>query len=145
SSGAIQQLVITQIYPGLLDGLQPSLSFPDSTLHTADCGLLQRYWKGSGAGWSQDKRTAVEGFTPGTCGAWERSFVPTSLSGYARGCELDEKLVFHPVNNPKGARCAVADWRVDIYGRDPKTGYARRPDDNVGLQYGLKALNAGKI
>src|SRR6185436_14709860 len=31
SGGAIQQLLITQIYPGLLDGLQPSLSFPDST------------------------------------------------------------------------------------------------------------------
>ncbi|MGH9831403.1 MAG: DUF6351 family protein, partial [Blastocatellia bacterium] len=36
SGGAIQQLVITQIYPGLLDGLQPTLSFPDSSLHTAD-------------------------------------------------------------------------------------------------------------
>ena len=34
SGGAIQQLLITEIYPGLLDGLQPSASFPDSTMHT---------------------------------------------------------------------------------------------------------------
>ena len=32
SGGSIQQLVITQMYPGLLDGLQPSLSFPDSSM-----------------------------------------------------------------------------------------------------------------
>ena len=30
-------------------------------------------------------------------------------------------------------------------GRDRKTGFARRPIDNVGVQYGLAALNAGAI
>jgi hypothetical protein len=30
-------------------------------------------------------------------------------------------------------------------GKDPKTGFARRPLDNVGIQYGLGALNAGVI
>ena len=43
SGGSIQQMVITQMYPGLLDGLQPSLSFPDSTMNTADCGLLAEF------------------------------------------------------------------------------------------------------
>ncbi|MFL5295759.1 MAG: DUF6351 family protein [Phenylobacterium sp.] len=146
SGGAIQQLTITQMYPGLLDGLQPSLSFPDSTLHTADCGILQRYWRGGGKDWSQEKKTAVEGFTPGTCAAWERSFVPVSNSGNKPGCDLkDQSLVWDPKTNPKGARCALADWRANIYGRDPTTGYARKTEDNEGLQYGLDALNAGKI
>jgi hypothetical protein len=146
SGGAIQQLVITQMYPGLLDGLQPALSFPDSTLHTADCGVLMRFWRGAGKDWSQAKKTAVEGFTPGTCGAWERSFVPVSNSGNKPGCDLkDQSLVWDPKTNPKGARCALADWRVNQYGRDPKTGYARKTEDNEGLQYGLKALNAGVI
>jgi hypothetical protein len=147
SGGAIQQLTITQMYPGLLDGLEPSLSFPDSTLHTADCGILQRYWKSdAGKGWSQEKKTAVEGFTPGTCRAWEASFVPVSNSGNKPGCDLkDKSLVWDKETNPKGARCALADWRVNIYGRDPKTGYARKTEDNEGLQYGLKGLNAGKI
>ncbi|MGZ6047521.1 MAG: DUF6351 family protein [Phenylobacterium sp.] len=147
SGGAIQQLTITEIYPGLLDGLQPSLSFPDSTLHTADCGILQRYWKSdAGKGWSQEKKTAVEGFTPGTCGAWERSFVPVSMSGYKPGCDMkDQSKVWDPATNPKGARCALADWRVNEYGRDPATGYARTTEDNTGLQYDLKGLNAGAI
>ena len=44
SGGAIQQLVITQMYPGLLDGLMPSLTFPDSSLHTIDSILLTNLW-----------------------------------------------------------------------------------------------------
>jgi hypothetical protein len=32
-----------------------------------------------------------------------------------------------------------------VFGVDPKTGYARNPFDNVGIQYGLVALNAGTI
>lgn len=147
SGGAIQQLVITQIYPGLLDGLQPSLAYPDSSLHTADCGLLQNFWrKADPAVWTDAKKTAVEGFTKGTCAAWERSFVPVLTATNARGCALkDESQVYHPERNPKGVRCTVQEMRVNIYGRDPKTGFARKPQDNVGLQYGLAALNSGAI
>ena len=147
SGGAIQQLVITQIYPGLLDGLQPTLSFPDSSLHTADCGLLQNFWrKADPAVWTQAKRTAVEGFTPGTCAAWERSFVPVLTATNAKGCALnDASKIYDPVKNPKGARCTMQEMRANIYGRDPQTGFARKPQDNVGWQYGLAALNSGAL
>jgi Tannase-like family of unknown function (DUF6351) len=147
SGGAIQQLVITQIYPGLLDGLQPTLSFPDSTLHTADCGLLQTFWrKADPAVWTDAKKAAVEGFTKGTCAAWERSFVPVLMATNARGCALNDMTkVYDPVKNPKGARCAMQEMRANIYGRDPKTGFARKPQDNIGLQYGLSALQNGVI
>jgi len=147
SGGAIQQLVITQIYPGLLDGLQPSLSFPDSSLHTADCGLLQNFWrKADPAVWTDAKKTAVEGYTKGTCAAWERSFVPVLTATNARGCALtDASKVYDPVKNPKGVRCTMQEMRANIYGRDPRTGFARKPQDNIGLQYGLGALNSGAI
>lgn len=147
SGGAIQQMTITQMYPGLLDGLQPSASFPDSSMQTADCGLLQNFWKSSaGKTWSQEKKTAVEGLTPGTCAAWERSFVRTIQAGFAEGCSVSDKsLVYDPKKNPKGIRCTTQEMRVNIYGRDPKTGFARRPIDNVGIEYGLKALNAKTI
>jgi hypothetical protein len=74
--------------------------------------------------------------------AYGRLGVPTN----AGGCALaDKTLIFDPVTNPKGARCTTQDIRVNIYGRDPKTGWARRPTDNVGIQYGLAALNDGTI
>ncbi|MGH9836320.1 MAG: DUF6351 family protein [Blastocatellia bacterium] len=147
SGGAIQQLVITQIYPGLLDGLQPSASFPDSSLHTADCGLLQSFWrKTDPAVWTDAKKTAVEGYTKGTCAAWERSFVPGLTTTNARGCALnDASKIYDPVKNPKGARCTMQEMRANIYGRNPKTGFARKPQDNVGWQYGLASLNSGAI
>jgi Tannase-like family of unknown function (DUF6351) len=147
SGGAIQQLLITQMYPGLLDGLQPSLAFPDSTMHTSDCGVLQNYWrKADPKVWTAEKKMAVEGYTAGTCANWERTFVPVYTATNAAGCALNDKSkIYDPVNNPKGARCTVQDMRVNIYGRNPATGFARKPQDNVGLQYGLAALNSGAI
>ncbi|MDH3317895.1 MAG: DUF6351 family protein, partial [Gammaproteobacteria bacterium] len=53
--------------------------------------------------------------------------------------------IYDPVTNPMGVRCDVYDHTVNVYGRDPATGFARRPLDNVGIQYGLKALNDGVI
>jgi hypothetical protein len=47
-----------------------------------------------------------------------------------------------------GARATVYDHTVNVYGRIPGTpgkGFAQRPLDNVGVQYGLKALNDGVI
>lgn len=143
SGGAIQQMVIAQMYPGLLDGLQPSLSFPDSSMQTADCGLLQNFWRSrAGKGWTEAKKDAVAGYSSGTCGSWERSFVRTIQAGFAEGCAVSDKaLVYDPKKNRKGIRCTTQEMRVNIYGKDPKTGFARRPIDNVGIQYGLKALN----
>jgi hypothetical protein len=147
SGGAIQQLVITQMYPGLLDGLMPSLTFPDSSLHTMDSILLTNLWpKLDKAAWTQEKITAVEGFTPGTARAWNQAYGRLGVPTNAAGCALaDKTLIFDPVTNPKGARCTTQDIRVNIYGRDPKTGWARRPTDNVGIQYGLAAVNSGAI
>lgn len=146
SGGAIQQLLITEIYPGLLDGLQPSLSFPDSTMNTSDCGLLQNFWRKADEGvWTDDKKTSVEGYTKGTCAAWERTFVPVYTATNARGCAMnDASQIYDPVKNPTGARCTVQDMRVNIYGRN-ENGFARKPQDSVGLQYGLAALNSGTI
>jgi hypothetical protein len=147
SGGAIQQLLITEMYPGLLDGLQPSLSFPDSTMQTADSGLLQNFWKTADPNvWTEAKKTAVAGYTSGTTGAWERSFVPVAFAANAKGCALnDASKIYDPVKNPRGTRCTTQEMRSNIYGRDPKTGFARKTQDNIGVQYGLAALNNGAI
>jgi hypothetical protein len=52
---------------------------------------------------------------------------------------------YDPISNPKGARPTIFDVSIAVYGKDPRTGFAMRPFDNVGVQYGLAALNAGAI
>jgi hypothetical protein len=52
---------------------------------------------------------------------------------------------YDPVTNRSGLRCTLQDGLVNVLGKDPATGFARRPLDNTGVQYGLAALNAGAI
>ena len=58
---------------------------------------------------------------------------------------IPRALVYDPVSNPKGTRCDLYDNELNVFGPDPRTGFARRPLDNVGVQYGLVAFNSGKI
>ena len=148
SGGAIQQLLIAQNYPGLLDGIAPSLPFPDAISISGgvtDCGLLNNYYRGAGATLTNAQRAAINGhMSTGTCDLWEQTFLggvnPTD------DCPLVPKAqVFDTVTNPTGTRCDLADSNVNILGIDPATGFARRPLDNVGVAYGLKALTDATI
>jgi hypothetical protein len=56
-----------------------------------------------------------------------------------------EAMEKNPAMKARGVRCTYQDNMVHTFGVDPKTGYARSPWDNVGIQYGLKALNDGVI
>jgi len=146
SGGAIQQLLIAQNYPGLLDGLLPSMSFPDSFSvlpGVTDCRLLARFFDSATTPWTEAQRQAVEGFAPGTCAAWEPSYLDVIVAD--AGCGIDEALVYHPTRNPAGARCTLHDTNVASVGRDPATGFAHQVLDNTGVQYGLQALLAGII
>src|SRR5262249_6103010 len=53
------------------------------------------------------------------------------------------ELRYDPARNPRGARPTIFDAARNIYGVDPDTGAALRPYANVGVQYGITALNAG--
>lgn len=150
SGGAIQQYLITEMFPGLLDGLQPGISFPDSQLMSVlECRLLIHVYQSDPTTWTQAKQDAINGYAPTTCQSWASSFANTNLSTTGVSSPpcglLDQSLVFNPVTNPTGARCDVQDMQVNILGRDPKTGFARAGEDNVGVQYGLAALNNGVI
>jgi hypothetical protein len=145
SGGSYQTHQIGDNYPGLLDGIVSGCSFPDvgfGTVNTiSDARLLDHYFREVAPGaLSKDQQRAVSGF-----GRWEsianlgdgggridpRIFCPGQLPTGSR---------YDPTTNPAGARCDVYDHTVNVYGRDPRTGFARRPLDNTGIQYGLKAL-----
>jgi hypothetical protein len=54
-------------------------------------------------------------------------------------------LRYNAATNPTGARGTYWDGNVNSFGRDERTGFARSPYDNVGVQYGLQAVNSGAI
>jgi hypothetical protein len=54
-------------------------------------------------------------------------------------------LVYQAVLNPGGVRCSAQDYVVGLMGRRSADGFANRPYSNMGVQYGLKALQAGAI
>ncbi|GAB1513442.1 DUF6351 family protein [Actinophytocola sp. KF-1] len=168
SGGGIQQYVYGQNHRGLLDAAIPQYSYPDmvtQTIHVGDCELLERWMDQKvladpTSRWRQwTNRTLIEGLaasdtvanpyaqltpwlaTPGSseCVNGWRGLSPLALNpkyGTAPGITPEQQ--------------AAVEWThwndaVNVYGRDPETGYARSTWDNVGVQYGLKALVDGDL
>src|SRR5260370_23203681 len=69
----------------------------------------------------------------------------TPMPPARNNCLLLPSQVYNPTTNPNGARCSPPDHAVSIWGMAPGTNYARVTRDNVGVQYGLKALMSGAI
>jgi Tannase-like family of unknown function (DUF6351) len=147
SGGSIQQQMIAQNYPGLLNGLMPGASFPDSSQpNYPDCRLLNAYYASTdGQTLTDPQKIAVDGLAdPDGCTALSAG---ADVVNATEGCDesVVGPLVYNPVTNPGGARCTIWDSMVNVFGRDPATGFARRTLDNVGVQYGLVALQQGAI
>ncbi len=150
SGGAIQQHLIAQNYPGILDAISPAVPFPDAITiapGVSDCGLLAELWATpEGRSFTDEQRLAVQGHgTLAFCDTWRRTFL--DAVDPSKGCKgsIPDELVYDPEENPTGARCTLQDSGANLFPKDPETGFAQRPLDNVGVQYGLEALLAGTI
>ena len=149
SGAALQQYNAINNNPGLLSGALPDASFADvftTAKQVVDCGLLTNYFGNASPQWSSAQQNAVEGAINTTvCTSWNSLFLPDLDP--TNGCDpvVPMEQRYNASTNPNGIRCTLEDADVNIVGRDPQTGYARLPYDNVGVQYGLGALNAGKI
>src|SRR5437879_1406858 len=98
SGGSIQQNTAASIFPGLLDGIQPSCDYPDSIttgLEVTDCVLLVNFYAGAEwtalmAGKTQTqinaKKTAINGHLDQLgCQSWNNAFGFNNKPGiYAR-------------------------------------------------------------
>jgi hypothetical protein len=158
SGGAIASNMIPEMYPGLIDGIVPECSFPDmDTLIVQDwndCHLLNNYFASvSPQLWSSEaQQTAVEGFkNTDTCHV--SPGINTALES-SRGLPADQ--LYNATTNPGGVRATAQDYMVNEWGTRPASiwtpqekaagfGFANSYYDNVGIQYGLEALLAGKI
>ena len=148
SGGSMQQHLIANNYPGLLDGLIPTAAFADTITfmnHLFDCELLDHAFKTSSVAWTDDQKAAVSGEANWQYCTRNGTAYPLLRVNNCDRMSIPADLVYDPKTNPKGARCTYQDNLVNVFGRDPKTGFARRPFDNVGIQYGLKAFNDGRI
>ena len=149
SGGSMQQHLIAQNYPGLLDGIIPGASYPDPiTLvgPVSDCSLLESAFSRSSHSWSEEQKRAVSGFaTWQTCESWLRTYSPAMLQPSSCNPAVPRDVVYDPERRPDGVRCGFHDNIVNLIGRDPETGLARRTLDNVGVQYGLQAFQDGVI
>jgi hypothetical protein len=155
SGGAMQQHLIAHNYPGLLDALTPVRNFPDTltvTTDVIDCGLLNNYFNTlvNPADWPGVRRSKVDGYPVNPQGVTncngQNGFArqwPVATAGFDAVVPLSAR--YDPVTNRSGARGTYHDGIVNAFGMDPATGFARRPWDNVGVQYGLRALNSGDI
>ena len=159
SGGAYTSLQVADAFPGLIDGIVMVATFPDAlsiALAGLDAHLLTHYFAGAGASLTEAQKVAVSGYhgmqalVDAANQAQRTDPIPGRLDieGYGSAvwnAVVPESQRFHPRTNPRGARPTVFDVARNVYGVDPATGFARRPYDNVGVQYGLEALNDGAM
>jgi Tannase-like family of unknown function (DUF6351) len=167
SGGSYGSIQLADALPGLFDGALIACTFPDPlsiALSGSDGHLLANYFAVTNpTGFTNAQKVAISGYKfSGADGmlafidAARQSGrtdpvpgrVSPGISGYASApftAAVPATLRYHPVTNPGGARGTVYDAAGNVYGVDRRTGFALRPFDNVGVQYGLQALNAGVI
>jgi hypothetical protein len=156
SGGSIMQQSIASAYPGLIDGIQPQCSFPDTFttfIEIADCGDLQAhyYLTPNGTALTTAQRSAINGHkNTGFCATWISQFLPAGDPTRAGNCGsgFPAALVYNKTTNPRGIRCDGTDHDVAIVGTFVDTDGITKANpavDNYGIQYGLKALSDGII
>jgi hypothetical protein len=156
SGGSIMQQSIASAYPGLLNGIQPQCSFPDTFttfIEIADCGELQAnyYTTANGSALTTAQRSAINGHkNTGFCAAWISQFLPAGDPTRTANCGsgFPAALVYNRTTNPHGIRCDGTDHDVALVGTFIDTdgiAKANPPNDNYGIQYGLQALANGVI
>jgi len=165
SGGAIQQYVYAQRHPGvIIDAAIPQYSYSDmvtQTIHVGDCELLEHFMDvtdGANPKWATwPNRTWIEGLAasatrpnpyrgglPGNseCVNGWRGLTPLALNpnfgSAGAGTEFYDPGVMAAV------KWTHWDDLRNVYGVGPN-GYARVPSDNVGVQYGLRAVKDGNV
>jgi hypothetical protein len=155
SGGAHQQHLHASNYPGLLQGILPSAGWQDTWTtgrEFADCGLLKRYYDAGAGGhvYTVMDRAHIAGHRwnqvcegPAQINMASRTpfYIDPAVGG--GGCGTDPNR-WSP-SNLGGIRCTLQDFNIAVFGPRDATGYAKTPHDNVGVQYGLRALEAGQI
>ena len=155
SGGAMQQLLIAGAYPGILDGVMPSLTFADAVSYFTDAqecaSLLRNYVNDPAKGLSDETKAVLGGWSMWSVCNESLGDRPKRVGPDDCSAQIPESARYNPVTNPEGARCSIYDGMRNIFGEknypevETQREFAKSPHDNVGVQYGLLAMNAGEI
>lgn len=153
SGGSLVQQQVANAYPGLYQGITPQCSFTDawsSSMQYVDYYMLLQYFNDPsrwdpGTSWSSDKMGAVLDHPNIGNPITFTSVIPNSGKPDRPCPGVPDEKVYNAETNPKGVRCTLQDYTVNVVGRRKQDGFANRPFDNVGIQYGLKGLRQGVI
>lgn len=152
SGGSYQSHQTSDNYPGLFDGVVVSQVFADVTSSTIfklhDSRVLNNYFNDpatTALAYTTAEKQAISGYLqigniPNMSNSAGRLDPTVS---FPAGVPADKR--YNALTNPTGARATVFDHTVNVYGKTEAEGFALRPIDNVGIQYGLNALNEGKL
>ena len=167
SGGSITQMMVANAYPGVYQGNITTCAYPDvysTGAQFADLHMLRRYFEpsqddgsvmwGEGIAWTPDQMAAVEGNISHLNAITTDELFFKSVTAPTGDCAGPD--TYHPENNPRGVRCGLMDFLVNLLGRRaPEVwspmetaagrGFAGNPIDNAGIQYGLNALRQGRI
>jgi hypothetical protein len=153
SGGAVTQYQVANAYPGVYQGITPACSFPDSwtsRMLYEDYSLLRRYFENParwqpGVVWTPEDIASVWGHPNPLNPAVYNTVIAPVIDPSRRCPGVPDADVYDPATNPDGVRCSLQDYMVNVFGKRPQDGFAGKPWDNVGVQFGLKGLMAGKL
>ena len=174
SGGAIQQYLLAQNSPGIIDAAIPLYSYPDmasQVSYALDCELMEYYFDvtSDNEKWAQwDNRRLIEGSNTlhdvknkygklqGIAGVMNGDFslIPQGASECTNGWRGPSHLInnpqffakYHEVSRETFLQIDWSHWGNlrHVYGTG-KDGFAKRFWDNQGVQYGLASLKSGDI
>jgi hypothetical protein len=153
SGGSLVQQQVANAYPGIYQGLTPQCSFTDawsSAMEYVDYLMLLRYWEDpsrwdAGDVWTPAQMSAVLDHPNVGNPVTFTTAIPNGGDPTHSCAGLDPSKQYNAKTNKKGVRCTLQDYTVNVVGRRAKDGFANRPFDNVGIQYGLKGLREGEL
>jgi len=153
SGGSLVQQQVANAYPGLYQGISPQCSFTDmwsSNMEYADYYMLLKYFEDPsrwdvGTVWTPAQISAVLDHPNIANPLSFTTAISNNLNPTHTCTGLPAAKQYNASTNKRGTRCDTQDYMINVFGKRAKDGFANRPFDNVGIQYGLKGLRQGLL
>lgn len=165
SGGSLTQQQVANAYPGIYQGVIVTASFQDAwsnATQIADYHLLNNYFTqipnfNSPIVWTPDQMAAVHGHATVINGLLADNSLFKGVLDPSNPCAGVAQIeLYDSLANPGGVRCSLQDYMVNVFSsrkiekwtRQEKligNSFSGRAIDNIGVQYGLKVLQEGKI